>query len=297
MKRLGLRSLPLIASLTLAPLSLGTIGCGHSDQEWADAQRQISELKARLNAAEDRHNKDKQAFDDAQKQIEDLKARMREAGLQYEDKLGRSEKEKADLAQALEEYKKRAAQLDAMKKRLDDLRARLAKLTDAHLKVVVRKNRMVIQLPGDILFASGEINLQDSGKKVLKQVADIINADDELKKRQFQVAGHTDNVEYGPGIFKDNWGLSLMRARTVLLFLTAKNEPPKGQAPKPGQFYGGALDPNNWAAAGYGVMDPIAGTIDKQSEDEKKQNRRVELVLQPNVDEMLNLKDLGGDAH
>ncbi len=292
MKRLGLRCLPLIATLVLAPLSVGTIGCGHSDQEWADKQREVAELKARLTAAEDRHAKDKQGFDDAQKQIEDLKARMREAGLQYEDKLGRSEKEKADLLQALDEYKKRAAQLDAMKKRLDDLRARLAKLTDAHLKVVVRKNRMVIQLPGDILFRSGEINLEEGGKKVLKQVADIINADTELKKRQFQVAGHTDNVEYGPGIFKDNWGLSLMRARTVLLFLTAKDEPAKGTPRKAGQFYGGALDPYNWAAAGYGVMDPIAGDVAKQTDDQMKQNRRVELVLQPNVDEMLNLKDM-----
>jgi chemotaxis protein MotB len=292
MKRLGLRSLPLLLTLGLAPLSMGAAGCGHSDQEWADEERKIAELKARLAAADDRHNKDKQAFDDAQKQIEDLKARMREAGLQYEDRLGRSEKEKADLVQALDEYKKRAAQLDAMKKRLDDLRARLAKLTDAHLKVVVRKNRMVIQLPGDILFRSGEINLEEGGKKVLKQVADIINNDDELKKRQFQVAGHTDNVEYGPGIFKDNWGLSLMRARTVLLFLTNKNEPPKGEKPKAGAFYGGGLEPSNWAAAGYGVTDPIAGTVAKQSTDEQKSNRRVELVLQPNVDEMLNLKDM-----
>jgi chemotaxis protein MotB len=283
----------LIAALVATPLSLGVLGCGgHTDQEWADEERKVAELKARLNAAEDRHNKDKQAFDDAMKQMEDLKSRMREAGLQYEDKLGRSEKEKSDLQQALDEYKKRAAQLDAMKKRLDDLRMRLAKLTDAHLKVVVRKNRMVIQLPGDILFHSGEINLEEGGKKVLKQVADIINADDELKKRQFQVAGHTDNQEYGPGIFKDNWGLSLMRARTVLLFLTAKDEPPKGQTRKAGAFYGGSLDPNNWAAAGYGIMDPLAGTLDKQSVDEMKVNRRVELVLQPNVDEMLNLKDM-----
>src|ERR1700738_4214183 len=118
MRGLGLRSLPLIAALVAAPLALGALGCGHSDQEWADEERKIAELKARLNAAEDRHNKDKQAFDDAMKQMEDLKSRMREAGLQYEDKLGRSEKEKSDLQQALDEYKKRAAQLDAMKKRL-----------------------------------------------------------------------------------------------------------------------------------------------------------------------------------
>ena len=41
MKRLGLRCLPLIATLAFAPLAIGTIGCGHSDQEWADKQREV----------------------------------------------------------------------------------------------------------------------------------------------------------------------------------------------------------------------------------------------------------------
>ncbi len=39
-------------------------------------------------------------------------------------------------------------------------------------------------------------------------------------------------------------------------------------------------------------MDPVAGTVDQQTREEEQKNRRVELVLQPNVEEMLNLKDL-----
>ena len=35
-------------------------------------------------------------------------------------------------------------------------------------------------------------------------------------KRHFQVAGHTDGKPLAGGTFKDNWGLSAMRARSVL---------------------------------------------------------------------------------
>ena len=293
MKRLGFGLVSLMSALAFAPLPAALTGCGHTDQEMADKQREIDALKVRIKAAEDRHAKDEQGFQDAQTQIDALKAKMREAGLAYEDKLGRSEKEKADLTQALEEYKQRAAQLDAMKKRFQDLRAKLSKITDAGLKVVVRNNRMVIELPGEILFRSGEANLEEKGKKVLKQIATIVGTDDTLRTRQFQVAGHTDDQEYGNGPFKDNWGLSLARARSVVVFLTSKDEAPKGQTKAPGSAYGGNLDPRNWSASGYGEWAPAVGTHGAETPDQRGQNRRVELVLQPNVEEMLNLKDFG----
>ena len=42
-------------------------------------------------------------------------------------------------------------------------------------------------------------------------------------------------------------------------------------------------------AAGYGETDPVAGNT---TEDGRKQNRRVELVMMPDVEEMLDLKTL-----
>jgi chemotaxis protein MotB len=138
---------------------------------------------------------------------------------------------------------------------------------------------MVINLPGDILFESGKDALKQGGKEVLGQVADVVRNDADLNKRNFQVAGHTDNQKYPPGgPFHDNWGLSLSRARQVLLFLVTPQ--PKG---------GGGLDPTKWAASGYADTDPLAGTMDNQTKDEQAKNRRVELVVQPNVEEMLNL--------
>ncbi len=273
-----------VGSLLMACLAALLItGCGHSEDEWQQAQRNIAQLKADLDAANKRHADDDHKYADAQQQIDDLKAKLKGLGVD----LSKSEEEKSKLRQAMSEYEARLKQLDDMKARFRDLKARLDKLTSVGLKVVVRNNRMVIQLPGDILFDSGKDSLKPDGKKVLKQVADVINGDSTLNKRAFQIAGHTDKDPYA-GQYFDNWGLSVMRARQVVTFLVA---PDKGADTK-GIPSGGGLDPSHVAAAGYGQMDPIAGTVEQQTREEEAKNRRVELVLQPNVEEMLNLKDM-----
>jgi chemotaxis protein MotB len=275
--RVSLLLAALVACFALA-------GCGHSEEEWEQAQRDIAKLKADLDVANKRHTDDEQNYTSAQQQIEDLKAKLKDVGVD----LSKSLEEKDKLKRAMSEYETRLKQLDDMKARFRDLKSRLDQLTSVGLKVVVRNNRMVIQLPGDILFDSGSDKLKTDGKKVLKKVADVIRGDTTLNARNFQVAGHTDKEPFA-GAYFDNWGLSLMRARQVLVFLvTPEKDDAKGI---PG---GGGLNTAHWAAAGYGATDPIAGTPEQQTRDEMQKNRRVELVLQPNVEEMLNLKDLAG---
>ena len=139
---------------------------------------------------------------------------------------------------------------------------------------------MVISLPGDVLFSSGEDKLRDEGKQVLAAVADVIKKDAQLSARYFQIAGHTDNKPLNGGQFKDNWGLSAMRARSVLVFMIG---PPDAKGS------GGGLDPEKLHCAGYGETDPIA---DNGTDAGRQTNRRVELVLMPDVSEMLDLKSL-----
>lgn len=260
-------------------------GCGHSEDEWQQAQRSISGLKADLEASNKRHADDEQKYADAQQRIQDMQAQLKDLGVG----LSKSEEETSKLRTATHEYEARFKQLDDMKARFKDLKSRLDKLTSVGLKVVVRNNRMVIQLPGDILFDSGKDSLRPDGKKILKQVADVIKGDSTLSLRNFQVAGHTDKEPYA-GQYFDNWGLSVMRARQVLVFLVS---PDSGTDAK-GVPAGGGLKATHLAAAGYGATDPIAGTVEQQTREEELKNRRVELVLQPDVAEMLNLKDVTG---
>jgi chemotaxis protein MotB len=195
---------------------------------------------------------------------------LRERGVNVDNLTASLEQERKALA----EYQKRAEQLDQIRKRFEALRNKLQKLTQLGLKVIVRDNRMVIQLPGDVLFDSGSDKLKKEGENILRQIGEVIRGDKDLAAREFQVAGHTDSKPLKGGRFADNWGLSAMRARSVLTFLTSE---------------GGGLDPRKWSAAGYAETDPVAPN---ESEDGRQKNRRVELVVQPNVEEMLNLESL-----
>jgi chemotaxis protein MotB len=267
----------LLASLALA-------GCGHSDEEMAAKDREINKLQADLKAAKAQIAQDDQRYNDAQTQIDGMREQLKQAGIS----LDKSNEDLKRQQQALAEYKQRADQLAVIEARFRELRAKLEKLNSIGLKVVVRNNRMVIQLPGDILFESGKDELKPQGKEVLAQVADVVRGDKDLNARNFEVAGHTDNAPYpAGGAFKDNWGLSLSRARQVLLFLVAPND-----KDKKGGVKGGGLDPKHWNAAGFGQTDPIAGTAETQDKDQQTRNRRVELVVQPNVEEMLNLNNI-----
>ena len=243
--------------------------CGYSQEEWDQKVRENETLRGELANERQAHKKVQADYAAANLEIDNLKKQLTERGISL-DSLNAS---LAEQRKALEEYARRTEQLDQIRKRFELLQTKLKKLTQLGLKVEVRNNRMLIQLPGDILFDSGKDKLREEGEKILLQVAEVVRTDADLNKRRFQVAGHTDAKPLVGGQFKDNWGLSAMRARSVLLQLTGK----------------GGLNPALWSAAGYADTDPVASN---DSDDGRQKNRRVELVVQPDVSEMLNLQTL-----
>ena len=296
------------------PLVLA-LGCGHSEDEWqaqlakyAALQKKDGELSQQLNAEQSR--------------VKELSDQLEAMGVKLSSEGSEKEKLTQDIAQmkaALAEYQARAETLERIKQRFETLRKKLQKLTELGLDVKIRNNRMVISLPGDVLFASGSDVLSSEGNKILLQVADVIQNDPALRDRQYQVAGHTDDqpLKRAADTFHDNWGLSLMRARQVLVFLVAPPEgekpaaapPPKKPVPPPKavkgekakpvakpappapepEHSGGNLNPKRWSASGYGQTDPV---VANDTPEGRKKNRRVELVLMPDVEEMLDLKSL-----
>jgi len=136
---------------------------------------------------------------------------------------------------------------------------------------------MIISLPGDVLFASGSDKLTKEGQEILQKVARVIGADPALKSREYQVAGHTDNKPLLGGVFGDNWGLSLMRARQVLLYMI---DPKTGTMPI-----------ERWSAAGFGETDPVSTN---ESGDGRQKNRRCEIIVVPSAEEMLSLEKIAG---
>lgn len=263
---------PLIAALLAA--TTFAIGCGHSEEEWRAQLDKYNQLQNGCNTHTAQLDKDLAA---ARQQVADLEEKLRATGVDLQAKSTQVSKLNMTLEErekALAAYQARARQLEQIRARFDQLRKKLEELVQFGLAMNIRHNKMVISLPGDVLFDTGKDTLKKEGQDILKKVATILRSDKSLNDRDYQVAGHTDNQPLQGGPYHDNWGLSLMRARAVLVFLVSKD---------------GSLPRQHWSAAGYGDTDPVASNTTK---DGQQKNRRSELVVLPDVDEMLDLQTL-----
>jgi chemotaxis protein MotB len=246
-----------------AAIAVGTVSCGHSEDEWQAQLAKNAALQSDLDKEKGR--------------VHDLEAKLKSMGIELDSKATALSQAHATLEEkerALQEYQARARQLEQIKSRFDLLRKKLDELTRIGLAVVIRHNRMVISLPGDVLFDTGKDSLKKEGEDVLGKVAAVVRNDAALVQRDYQVAGHTDNQPLTGGQFHDNWGLSLMRARSVLVFLVGTK---------------GILPRQHWSAAGFGDTDPVVANTTKEGQ---QKNRRCDIVVVPSIDEMLDITKL-----
>jgi len=246
-----------IALLLLSSLALPA--CGHSEDEWKRQIDMYGALRSRSQAKQEGLEGELAA---ARQRVEELAAELAESGAD----MSRMSATLEDREAALYEYQERARQLVQTKARFDLLAGKLRDMEYLGLEVAIRRNRLVISLPGDVVFASGKDTLRKDGEEILKKIAAVIRDDTILLNSDYQVAGHTDSQPYRHGPFRDNWGLSLMRARAVLLYLIGKD---------------GQLPPERWSAAGYADTDPVAVGADEVS---LRRNRRCDIIVMPDVD-------------
>jgi chemotaxis protein MotB len=241
--------------------------------EVQDLQAQIKEDEGTIVRLTTEKNDLQKRLDDTTALAGELKTRLEKLG-QNVDKLT---SEKGQLAQVLEDAKARLEDLRRQKAAAEarattfrDLVKRLRSMIDAgRLKVVIRDGRMLIALPNDVLFDSGKTSIKPDGQAALAEVARVLAT---IPDRHFLVAGETDDVPIHTSRFPSNWELSTARAVEVTKFLIANG-----------------MRPQVLAAAGYGEFDPVAAN---DSPEHKAQNRRIEIVLQPNLADLPSLDDV-----
>jgi chemotaxis protein MotB len=263
-------------------LLLLAAGCGYTEQQWRVQVDALERERTRRDAAEDRLSRIDAELEEQRSKVQGLEQRLAGAGVDVErlsTDLAGATATLEDRERALVEYKARAQKLEAIRARFETLRQKLAALTEVGLTVTVRKNRMVVALPGDVLFDSGKDKIKKEGKDALRKVAEAVKSDPALMAREYQVAGHTDSKKLQGGVFGDNLGLSTMRARQVVLFLT---DPAEGGLPR-----------ERWSAAGYADTDPL---VPNDTDEGRKANRRCEIVVVPSVDELIDLKSLASSG-
>jgi chemotaxis protein MotB len=243
--------------------AIGTLKHDLSD---AESQRQVCDQKLSDLSTSD-HNLQAQ-LDEATAINAKLSAELQRLGKNVNQML----QEKGTLAKALddaktrlEELRKAQAAAEARALLFQQFVQKFKNMVDAgQLKIATRNGRLVLQLSNDVLFDSGQVAVKPAGKDALQQVATVFKT---LTGRTFQVAGDTDDVPIKTLRFPSNWELSTARAVEVVRFLIAQG-----------------VDPHALSAAGYGEFDPVASN---EMADGRAKNRRIEITLQPNLDELV----------
>ena len=114
---------------------------------------------------------------------------------------------------------------------------------------------IIVQVQGEVLFASGQAELTASGRRTLDKILPEL----QRSGQRLRVEGHTDSDPIVRSRWKTNLRLSSERAISVAQYLT-----------------GGGVEASMVSVGGYGEHRPIAAGNDDAS---KAANRRVEILL------------------
>ncbi len=125
----------------------------------------------------------------------------------------------------------------------------------------LESGKITIKVPSEVLFSRGSAELSTAGKGVLANLKDYFI---KIPDQTINIRGFTDDTPLEMGSrYKDNWELSAMRAVNVLRF-----------------FVSNGMPSNRLTATGLADLEPL---YPNTSEQNRKQNRRVEFVLEKRI--------------
>lgn len=203
-------------------------------------------------------------------------AQQQEQLLAIQNNLDRTRKLNDSLNVSLTEREKKVKELEsimaAKDKAVNELKNSitnaLLNFKENDLTVNVKNGKVYVSLAEQLLFASGSTEVDAKGVTALQQLAKAIK---DQKDIHIMVEGHTDNVPVSKKstYMQDNWDLSVMRATAITKILTKAG-----------------LAPGQVTAAGKGEYVPLAPNTTAPN---KQKNRRTEIIITPNLDELFKI--------
>ena len=272
------------------------------NQDLIDTKKELEANKIKLQSEVDKLSSDKDKLNDDVVRLEDRKSKLEkeynELSEMSAEQLSDKEKQNRDLLLQLQEKEVQLAKesgrleklqgdLDARSKRVDELEgliaakeAKMLRLKDAvsaalsgfkgkGLTVERKNGKVYVSMENKLLFSSGSWAVGSQGRSAVVNLAGVLKQNIDI---DVLIEGHTDNVPYGgKGAVQDNWDLSTKRATAVARILTNNN-----------------VSPKQITAAGRSKFLPVASN---NTVSGKAKNRRIEIILAPNLDainELLN---------
>jgi chemotaxis protein MotB len=236
-------------------------------RELAETERALASAEQEIDFAEGIAMACGQALNESTTLNEELAASLERQGknvVQLQATTGELTGSLERARAGLEELRGARAAAEAREAMYRDVAQRLGRILDSgELKIGLRSGRMVLMLPADVLFEPGKAKVGRQGRTVLGEVGSVLSS---LTGRHFQVSGHTDADRIRVSGFASNWELSSARALEVVSLLIQAGMPPSALS-----------------AAGYAEFDPV---VSNDSPIGKARNRRIEIALQPNIDQL-----------
>jgi chemotaxis protein MotB len=189
-----------------------------------------------------------------------------------EESLKMLEKELDLKKRDLEDREKRIKELEELIAKKDKAVADLQKLVedallsfkDKGLTVVTKNGKVYVSMEAKLLFASGKYSVDNEGKEAVIKLAKILESQKDL---EVLVEGHTDtDALKSPNVPTDNWELSVLRSTSVVKLMLKESK----------------MEPKKVTAAGRSEFLPVDAA-------DKAKNRRIEIILIPNLDELYKL--------
>jgi chemotaxis protein MotB len=264
-RNLGWTWLLLLAGLLQA-------ACGVPKKKFDAQTKEADEAKKQQKLADERAARSLKDLDAVKTELETRRKESTSAterATRADQTLETLKKEFATRIQASQEDVERLskAHLEAedQAKLLKKLTDRFQALIDAkQLQLKIVHGRMVLKLRSAVLFSTASADLQNAGKRTLKDIAKALK---EIKDNHFQVAGHTDDNPIKSAKFPSNWELSTARGVAVVKFLQEEG-----------------VNGANLSAAGFAHFQPVFANSFKAG---RQYNRRIEITLLPAIPSQL----------
>jgi chemotaxis protein MotB len=203
-------------------------------------------------------------------------AQQQEQLLSIQENLERTRSLNDSLSNSLAEREKKVKELEQVlankDKAVQELKNKISNallnFKENDISVTVKNGKVYVSLAEQLLFGSGSIQVDNKGVTALQQLAKAIQ---DQKDINILVEGHTDNVPISKksAYMNDNWDLSVMRATSITKILTKAG-----------------VSPQQITASGRSEYVPLASNDSQQN---KQKNRRTEIIITPNLDELFKI--------
>jgi len=251
----------------------------NSDYSALNAKKEI--LADELVSLQSKHKNLDESYNalsaQSSKKLAEQSQKNQELLLQLEEKERKLALESDRLEKLQNELAQRSNQINELQGLIDAKEAQMQQLKNAissallnfegkGLTVVQKNGKIYVSMENKLLFDSGSWAVGSEGKVAVEQLASVLSKNPDIN---VLIEGHTDNVPYTGATVIDNWDLSVKRATAIVRILQNKG-----------------VNPTQITAAGRSEYVMVGSNATPEG---KAKNRRIEIILAPNLDEISKL--------